>query len=164
MAIHRLKPGSLGAIAVTLAFLAAPAALSQAPKEDLHLAIKALLETPNNVVRLGIQAVEGTDTATAQRLELELIQLATDAGFNVLTPEKVKQQLAKAQETAQNINANTCGLITIHSAMPQRPALKCYSLCAWSKSKLAKPLPRWMHLQEKVVSKAPSALKPCEGP
>ena len=107
MAIHRLKPGSLGAIAVTLAFLAAPAALSQkAPKEDLHLAIKALLETPNNVVRLGIQAVEGTDTATAQRLELELIQLATDAGFNVLTPEKVKQQLAKAQETAQNINAN----------------------------------------------------------
>jgi TolB-like protein len=45
--------------------------------------------------------VKSSDAQITQRLELELLQILTEEGFDVLTPNKVKQQLMAAQSSGQ---------------------------------------------------------------
>ena len=107
MGTKRFNFDALGALLSAVFFLAAPSALSQkAPQEDLHLGVKALLKNHWELGRLGIQKIDSPNLATSRRLEIKLIQIISEEGLEVLTPEKVKQQLAQAQTTGQMPSAN----------------------------------------------------------
>ena len=75
------------------------------PSADLHLGIKALIKKCEDIGRLGLQEVKSSDAQTTQRLELELLQILTEEGFDVLTPNKVKQQLVAAQSNGQMLES-----------------------------------------------------------
>ena len=68
-----------------------------APLADLHLGVDALLEGQAEIGRLGLQAIQSPDPKTAHALEMQLLQILEERRLDVITPEKVRQQIQEAQ-------------------------------------------------------------------
>ena len=94
------RVNQIGLLFTVFAFLGANATgahAKPAPLADLHLGVDALLEGQAEIGRLGLQAIQSPDPKTAHALEMQLLQILEERRLDVITPEKVRQQLQEAQ-------------------------------------------------------------------